>query len=51
VGTVRQEEALRRIASKRTLGTLADEIRLLEEIGQVMKDARSAASGKPRPRW
>jgi NADH-quinone oxidoreductase subunit F len=46
VGTVRQEEALHRIASKRTLGTLADEIRLLEEIGQVMRDASICGLGQ-----
>jgi NADH-quinone oxidoreductase subunit F len=46
VGTVRQEEALHRIASKRTLGTLADEIKLLDEIGQVMKDASICGLGQ-----
>ena len=46
VGTVRQEEALHRIASKRTLGTLADEIKLLEEIGQVMRDASICGLGQ-----
>ena len=46
VGTVRQEEALRRIAAKRTRGTLADEVRLLDEIGQVMKDASICGLGQ-----
>ena len=46
VGTVRQEEALHRIALKRTRGTLADEIRLLDEIAQVMKDASICGLGQ-----
>jgi NADH-quinone oxidoreductase subunit F len=46
VGTVRQEEALHRIAQQRTRGTLADEIRLLEEISQVMKDASICGLGQ-----
>jgi NADH-quinone oxidoreductase subunit F len=46
VGTVRQEEALHRIARKRMRGTLAEEIRLLDEIGQVMKDASICGLGQ-----
>jgi len=46
VGTVRQEEALHRIAHKRTLGTVADELRLLDEISQVMKDASICGLGQ-----
>ncbi len=46
VGTVRQEEALHRIALKRTRGTLAEEVRLLDEIGQVMKDASICGLGQ-----
>ena len=46
VGTARQEEALHRIAQKRTRGTLADEIRLLDEISQVMKDASICGLGQ-----
>jgi NADH-quinone oxidoreductase subunit F len=46
VGTVRQEEALHRIALKRARGTLADEIKLLEEIAQVMKDASICGLGQ-----
>ena len=46
VGTVRQEEALHRIAQKRTRATVADEIRLLDEIGQVMKDASICGLGQ-----
>lgn len=46
VGTVRQEEALHRIAMKRTRGTLAEEIRLLDEISRVMKDASICGLGQ-----
>ncbi len=46
VGTVRQEEALHRIAQKKTLGTLAEELKLLDEIGQVMKDASICGLGQ-----
>ncbi len=46
VGTVRQEEALHRIAQRRTIGTLAEEVRLLDEIGQVMKDASICGLGQ-----
>ncbi len=46
VGTVRQEEALHRIAQKRTQGTLAEEVKLLDEIGQVMKDASICGLGQ-----
>ena len=46
VGTVRQEEALHRVAKGRTLGTPADEARLLGEIGQVMRDASICGLGQ-----
>ena len=46
VGTVRQEEALHRIAQQRTKGSLADEIKLLDEISQVMKDASICGLGQ-----
>jgi NADH-quinone oxidoreductase subunit F len=46
VGTVRQEEALHRIASHRTRGGVADEIALLDEIGQGMKDASICGLGQ-----
>ncbi len=45
VGTVRQEEALRRIARGRMLGTIEDEKRLLDEIGQAMRDASICGLG------
>jgi NADH-quinone oxidoreductase subunit F len=46
VGTVRQEEALHRIAKKKTLGKLKDEIELLDEVGMAMKDASICGLGQ-----
>jgi NADH-quinone oxidoreductase subunit F len=46
VGTVRQEEALHRIVRRKTIGSLADEVKLLDEIGQVMKDASICGLGQ-----
>lgn len=45
VGTARQEEALRRLASGRTLGTREDEMALLSDIAQVMRDASICGLG------
>lgn len=45
VGTVRQEEALRRLASGRALGSREAELALLEEIAQVMRDASICGLG------
>ena len=46
VGTVRQEEALHRIASGRTRGSTAAELALLDEIGRAMKDASICGLGQ-----
>jgi NADH-quinone oxidoreductase subunit F len=46
VGTVRQEEALHRLAAGRTIGSREDELRLLEEIAQVMRDASICGLGQ-----
>jgi NADH-quinone oxidoreductase subunit F len=46
VGTVRQEEALHRIARSRTRGGLATEIALLEDVGVVMRDASICGLGQ-----
>ena len=46
VGTVRQEEALHHIAQKRMRGTLEEELQLLAEISQVMKDASICGLGQ-----
>jgi NADH-quinone oxidoreductase subunit F len=46
VGTVRQEEALRRLFTGRTVGSREDELRLLGEIAQVMRDASICGLGQ-----
>jgi NADH-quinone oxidoreductase subunit F len=46
VGTVRQEEALHRIAKTRTRGGLTREIALLDEVGAAMKDASICGLGQ-----
>jgi NADH-quinone oxidoreductase subunit F len=46
VGTVRQQEALLRLASERPRGTVEDELALLEEIAQAMRDASICGLGQ-----
>jgi len=46
VGTVRQEEALHRLVADRTIGSREEEIRLLGEIAQVMRDASICGLGQ-----
>jgi NADH-quinone oxidoreductase subunit F len=46
VGTVRQEEALARLASGHTRGTLQDEYALLDEIKRSMRDASICGLGQ-----
>ncbi|MFN0178340.1 MAG: NAD(P)H-dependent oxidoreductase subunit E [Gemmatimonadales bacterium] len=46
VGTVRQEEALHRLQANRPLGSTADELALLDEIGLAMKDASICGLGQ-----
>ncbi len=46
VGTVRQEELLHRLRSRRPIGERADELALLKEIGQVMRDASICGLGQ-----
>ena len=46
VGTVRQEELLQRLRSGRPIGCRADEMALLNEIGQVMRDASICGLGQ-----
>ncbi|HEY1305226.1 MAG TPA: NAD(P)H-dependent oxidoreductase subunit E [Vicinamibacterales bacterium] len=46
VGTVRQEEALHRIAKARTRGGLATEVALLEDVGVAMRDASICGLGQ-----
>ena len=46
VGTVRQEEALHRLVSGRTIGSTADEIALIDDVAQVMRDASICGLGQ-----
>jgi NADH-quinone oxidoreductase subunit F len=46
VGTVRQEEALARLQSGRTRGGVQDELALIAEIGQAMRDASICGLGQ-----
>ena len=46
VGTVRQEEALHRIAKGRARGGLATELGLLDEVGVAMRDASICGLGQ-----
>jgi NADH-quinone oxidoreductase subunit F len=46
VGTVRQEEALARLVSDRTRGTVDDELALIGEIGEAMRDASICGLGQ-----
>jgi NADH-quinone oxidoreductase subunit F len=46
VGTVRQEELLARLAAASTLGSRDDELKLLGEIGQAMRDASICGLGQ-----
>ncbi|MBI3789495.1 MAG: NAD(P)H-dependent oxidoreductase subunit E [Gemmatimonadetes bacterium] len=46
VGTVRQEEALHRLAKRAPIGSVADEHALLAEIGQAMKDGSICGLGQ-----
>jgi NADH-quinone oxidoreductase subunit F len=46
VGTVRQEEALQRLATGRPLGGVEEELAALADIGQVMRDASICGLGQ-----
>jgi NADH-quinone oxidoreductase subunit F len=46
VGTVRQEELLQRLRSGQPMGCRAEEMTLLKEIGQVMRDASICGLGQ-----
>jgi NADH-quinone oxidoreductase subunit F len=46
VGTVRQQEALLRLASERPRGGVQDELALLAEIAQAMRDASICGLGQ-----
>jgi NADH-quinone oxidoreductase subunit F len=46
VGTVRQEELLARLAARRPNGTVDDELLLLADLGQVLRDASICGLGQ-----
>jgi NADH-quinone oxidoreductase subunit F len=46
VGTVRQEELLARLNEERPLGSVGQELALLQELGQVMRDASICGLGQ-----
>jgi NADH-quinone oxidoreductase subunit F len=46
VGTVRQEELLARLAAQRPNGTVEDELAVLEDLGQVLRDASICGLGQ-----
>ena len=46
VGTVRQEELLHRLATDRPLGSVEQEVALLKELGQAMRDASICGLGQ-----
>jgi NADH-quinone oxidoreductase subunit F len=46
VGTVRQEEALHRLVSGATIGSPQDELALIDEVAQVMRDASICGLGQ-----
>jgi NADH-quinone oxidoreductase subunit F len=46
VGTVRQEEALARLISGQTRGTVEDELQLLSELGTCMRDSSICGLGQ-----
>jgi NADH-quinone oxidoreductase subunit F len=46
VGTVRQEEALARLAAGEPLGDVATELALVAEVGQCMRDASICGLGQ-----
>jgi NADH-quinone oxidoreductase subunit F len=46
VGVTRQEEALKRLADGKPLGSTAQEVKLLREMGQAMRDASICGLGQ-----
>ena len=46
LGTIRQEESLHRLMHHQPLGSVADEIQLLREMGQAMRDASICGLGQ-----
>jgi NADH-quinone oxidoreductase subunit F len=46
VGTIRQKEALERLAQRRPLGSREQELKLLADLAQVMRDASICGLGQ-----
>jgi len=46
IGVVRQQEALQRLSDGRPLGSTTDEITMLREMGQAMRDASICGLGQ-----
>jgi NADH-quinone oxidoreductase subunit F len=46
IGTVRQEEALARLAAHQPLGGVAEEMHLLDDLARVMTDASICGLGQ-----
>ena len=46
IGTVRQEEALHRVIGGRKLSTESDDLKVLREVGQVMRDSSICGLGQ-----
>ncbi len=46
VGTVRQEEAIHRMIAGRTIGSVDDELALLDDVAKVMRDASICGLGQ-----
>ncbi len=46
VGTVRQEELLHRLVAEKTIGSVDNEIHLLNDVGQAMRDASICGLGQ-----
>jgi NADH-quinone oxidoreductase subunit F len=46
IGAVRQEETLHRLAHNRPLGSIAEELAMLREMGQAMRDASICGLGQ-----
>lgn len=49
VGTIRQEEILERLATNKPNGSVTDEIALLKEVAQAMRDASICGLGQTAP--
>jgi NADH-quinone oxidoreductase subunit F len=46
VGAIRQEETLRRLVNRQPLGAADEEVKLIREMGQAMRDASICGLGQ-----